>query len=127
MSHLHTMERRDGAKVTGKKCCNLLARRTLYWLRARMDRQSIDGQSMTIVDQRSLTDEEIIERVLQGESALYELLVRRYNQKLYRAIRAVLKDDSEAEDVMQEAYVRAFQKLRQFEGRASFSTWVTRI
>lgn len=87
----------------------------------------MDQQTLTEVEQKSWTDEEIIARVLQGESALYELLVRRHNQKLYRAIRAVLKDDSEAEDVMQEAYVRAFQKLRQFEGRSSFSTWITRI
>ena len=87
----------------------------------------MDLQTVTEVEQRSWTDEEIITRVMQGESALYELLIRRHNQKLYRAIRAVLKDDSEAEDVMQEAYVRAFQKLRQFEGRSSFSTWIIRI
>ena len=87
----------------------------------------MDRQMVTEIEQRSWTDEEIIARVLRGDSEVYELLIRRYNQKLYRAIRAVLKDDSEAEDVMQEAYLRAFQKLGQFEGRASFSTWVTRI
>ena len=74
-----------------------------------------------------LTDAEVIERVLAGDTGLYELLMRRYNQRLYRAVRAVLRDDAEAEDVMQEAYVRAFQYLPRFEQRASFCTWVTRI
>jgi RNA polymerase sigma-70 factor (ECF subfamily) len=53
--------------------------------------------------------------------------MRRYNQCVYRAVRAVLRDDSEAEDVMQEAYIRAYQYLAKFEQRASFCTWVTRI
>lgn len=79
------------------------------------------------IEQNSWTDEEIIDRVIGGQTALYELLVRRYNQKLYRAVRAVLREDTEAEDVMQEAYVRAYQNLRKFERRASFGTWVTRI
>jgi RNA polymerase sigma-70 factor, ECF subfamily len=74
-----------------------------------------------------LSDEAVIARVLDGEVALYELLVRRYNQRVYRAVRAVLRDDSEAEDVMQEAYVRAYLNLAKFEHRASFCTWLTRI
>src|SRR4051812_19788007 len=74
-----------------------------------------------------LPDSEVIERVLAGDTGLYELLMRRYNQRIYRAIRAVLRDDAEAEDVMQESYVRAYQYLSRFEQRASFCTWVTRI
>src|SRR5512147_1692476 len=74
-----------------------------------------------------LSDAEVIERVLAGDTGLYELLMRRYNQRVYRAVRAVLRNDAEAEDVMQEAYVRAFQYLPRFEQRASFCTWVTRI
>lgn len=74
-----------------------------------------------------LTDQEIVERVIGGETALYELIMRRYNQRLYRVARAILRDDAEAEDVMQDAYVRAFQHLDQFAGRALFSTWLTRI
>ncbi len=74
-----------------------------------------------------LTDDAVIQRVLSGEMSLYELLVRRYNQKLYRVVRAVLRDDSEAEDVMQEAYVRAYEHLRDFAGRSTFSTWLIRI
>ena len=73
------------------------------------------------------SDEQVVKRVLAGESALYELLMRRYNQRLYRVARAILHDDTEAEDVMQDAYVRAYQHLADFEGRAKFSTWLTRI
>ena len=73
------------------------------------------------------TDEEVVDRVRAGESALYEIIMRRYNQRLYRVARAILRDDSEAEDVMQDTYVRAYENLGQFEGRAPFSAWLTRI
>jgi RNA polymerase sigma-70 factor (ECF subfamily) len=73
------------------------------------------------------TDEQVVTRVLAGETALYELLMRRHNQRLYRIARAILRDDAEAEDVMQDAYVRAYQNLASFEGRAQFVTWLTRI
>jgi RNA polymerase sigma-70 factor (ECF subfamily) len=73
------------------------------------------------------TDEEIVDRVRAGETALYEIIMRRYNQRLYRVARAILRDDGEAEDVMQDAYVRAYQHLDQFARRAPFSTWLTRI
>ncbi len=72
-------------------------------------------------------DEEIVRRILQGDVVLFELLMRRHNQRIYRAIRSILRDDTESEDVMQEAYVRSYEHLAQFEGRAQFSTWLTRI
>lgn len=75
----------------------------------------------------TLSDAAIIERVLAGERSLYEVLMRRYNTRLYRAARAILGNDRDVEDVMQDAYVRAFQNLGRFEGRAQFSTWLTRI
>jgi RNA polymerase sigma-70 factor, ECF subfamily len=75
----------------------------------------------------ALSDEQVVERVLAGETALYEVVMRRYNTRLYRVARAILKNEGEAEDVMQDAYVRAFQHLDQFAGRAKFSTWLTRI
>jgi RNA polymerase sigma-70 factor (ECF subfamily) len=75
----------------------------------------------------SLTDEEVARRVRGGETALYEILMRRYNQRLYRVARAILHNDAEAEDVMQDAYVRAYEHLDQFAGRAPFSAWLTRI
>jgi len=65
---------------------------------------------MTVADKNLLEvmpDEEVVRRVLDGETALFELIMRRYNQRLYRVARAILRDDAEAEDVMQDAYVRA--------------------
>src|SRR3954470_15654643 len=73
------------------------------------------------------SDEEVVARVLGGDTAAFELLMRRHNQKLYRVARAILREDGEAEDVMQDAYVRAYEHLDQFAGRAKFSTWLTRI
>ena len=74
-----------------------------------------------------LTDEEVVAQVLGGQTALFEVLMRRYNERVYRAVRAILRDDREAEDVMQQAYVNAYFHLRQFSGQALFSTWLTRI
>ena len=74
-----------------------------------------------------LSDEQVVTRVLGGETALFEVLMRRYNERLYRAARAILRDENEAEDVMQQAYVNAYTHLRQFDGRSKFSTWLTRI
>jgi RNA polymerase sigma-70 factor, ECF subfamily len=73
------------------------------------------------------TDADVIRQVLGGNTAVFELLMRRYNERVYRAARAILRDDQEAEDVMQQAYVNAFTHLRQFNGAARFSTWLTRI
>lgn len=73
------------------------------------------------------SDEDVIKRVLAGESGAYEIIMRRYNQRLYRVALSILKDESESEDVMQDAYVRAFEHLSQFAGRSKFSTWLTRI
>ena len=73
------------------------------------------------------SDEEVVRRVLAGEPSLYEILMRRHNTRLYRAVRAILGSDRDVEDVMQEAYVSAFRHLASFEGRARFSTWLTRI
>jgi RNA polymerase sigma-70 factor, ECF subfamily len=73
------------------------------------------------------SDKEIIDRVLAGDAPAYELLMRRYNQRLYRLVRSILRDETEAEDVMQEAYLRGFYKLGQYEGRSTFSTWIGHI
>lgn len=74
-----------------------------------------------------LSDEAIVNRVRDGERDLYEILIRRHNQRIYRIARSILRDELEAEDVMQDAYVRAYAHLSQFEGRASFRTWISRI
>jgi len=76
---------------------------------------------------QELQDEEVVRRVLAGETAMFEILMRRYNQRLYRVARVILRNDGEAEDVMQDAYVRAYQHLDQFAGKAAFATWLTRI
>ncbi len=75
----------------------------------------------------TVPDAELVRRIRNGETALFELLMRRYNARIYRVARAILRDDSEAEDVMQQAYANAYLHLEQFAGRASFATWLTRI
>lgn len=72
-------------------------------------------------------DAELIADVLRGNTARFEVLMRRYNERIYRAARAIVRNEDEAEDVMQQAYVNAFTHLRQFNGAALFSTWLTRI
>lgn len=74
-----------------------------------------------------ISDEEVVRRVRGGETALFEVIMRRYNQRLYRMARTILRDDGEAEDVTQQAYVNAYRHLEQFNGRALFATWLTRI
>jgi RNA polymerase sigma-70 factor (ECF subfamily) len=73
------------------------------------------------------TDEEIVRRVLAGERGLYALLLPRHNQRLFRAARGILRRDDEAEDVVQQAWVAAFENLDQFRHESSFATWLTRI
>lgn len=75
----------------------------------------------------ALSDAEIVRRVRAGDRPVFEILMRRHNQRIYRVARAVVKDDHEVEDVMQQAYVNAYTHLDQFEERAQFSTWLTRI
>src|SRR6476660_8046180 len=76
---------------------------------------------------QALSDEQVVAQVVAGQTALFEVLMRRHNERIYRAARAIVRDDREAEDVMQQAYVNAYAHLRQFDGRAKFSTWLTRI
>lgn len=72
-------------------------------------------------------DTEIVRRVRAGDRALFEVLMRRHNQRVYRVVRAVVKDEADVEDVMQQAYINAYTHLHQFEERSQFSTWLTRI
>ncbi len=81
----------------------------------------------TKANANTMSDDEVVRQVLAGELTLFEILMRRYNRRLYRVTRAILGDDGEAEDVMQEAYVRAYTYLNQFAGQAKFSTWLTKI
>jgi RNA polymerase sigma-70 factor (ECF subfamily) len=74
-----------------------------------------------------LADDELVARVLGGERALFAVVLRRYNRQLFRAVRAILRDDADAEDALQQAYISAFKHLAQFDGRAKLGTWLTRI
>jgi RNA polymerase sigma factor (sigma-70 family) len=75
----------------------------------------------------TISDHEIITRILQGEKNLYAVIVRRYNQRLYRVALSIINDDAEVEDIMQVAYINAWKNLEKFAFKASFSTWLTRI
>jgi RNA polymerase sigma-70 factor, ECF subfamily len=81
----------------------------------------------TLPLQEPWTDEQVIARVLGGDIPVFELLMRRHNERIYRAIRSILKDEAEAEDAMQAAYLHAYAHLRDFAARSSFITWLTRI
>src|ERR1051325_54463 len=73
------------------------------------------------------SDEHVVQRVSDGDTGAFEIIMRRYNRLLYRVAMSILRNDAEAEDVIQDTYVRAFEPLSQFAGRSKFSTWLTRI
>ena len=79
------------------------------------------------VKETNLTDEQLVERILQGEKHLYEKIMRKYNQRLYRVAMSIIKDDTEAEDLMQTTYLKAYSQLHTFQNKSGFSTWLTRI
>ena len=72
-------------------------------------------------------DSALVQRILRHEHAAFEILMRRYNAKLYRVARSILKNDADVEDVLQEAYLAAYRGLDRFQGAAQLSTWLTRI
>jgi RNA polymerase sigma-70 factor (ECF subfamily) len=76
--------------------------------------------NMVVEEYRTISDDDVVSRIRAGETRLYEMLMRRYNQRLFRMIRSVVTNDDDAEDVLQEAWVRAYEHLDQFAGRASF-------
>jgi RNA polymerase sigma-70 factor (ECF subfamily) len=73
------------------------------------------------------SDHALVSRLRAGDHGAFETLMRRYNQRLYRLARSILKNDGEAEDVVQQAYLSAFAHLKEFRGEARFGTWLTRI
>ncbi len=74
-----------------------------------------------------ISDSDVVNRILSGEKELYEILLRRNNQTLYRVIRSYLKEPEDVEDIMQNTYLKAYEKLHQFKHTAKFSTWLIRI
>lgn len=75
----------------------------------------------------TMSDEDLVKRVVAGEKELYELLMRRHNQKLYRVIMGYIDYGDDIKDIMQDTYLRAYEKLYQFKFNARFSTWLIRI
>jgi RNA polymerase sigma-70 factor, ECF subfamily len=79
------------------------------------------------VDLDGLGDAELVDLARRKADGAFRVIMQRHNRRLYRIARAVLRNDSEAEDVVQEAYVRAFTNLAEFRGDASLATWLSRI
>jgi RNA polymerase sigma-70 factor (ECF subfamily) len=78
-------------------------------------------------DLSALPDQDLVARVVAGRAEAFRAIIQRYNRRLYRVARGVVRDDAEAEDVLQEAYVRAFAALPRFRAESTLSTWLTRI
>src|SRR4030095_14717703 len=76
---------------------------------------------------QDLSDQELVARVREGHRADFEVLVRRHNQRLYRAARAIMNSDDEAEDIVQQAWLDVYRHLDRFRGDAAFTTWAIRI
>lgn len=86
------------------------------------------NKANSTIDTKVITkDNEIIQRILNGEKNLFEALIRKNNQKLFRVIRSYIKDDDEVRDAMQEVYISAYMALPKFRMESSFSTWLIRI
>jgi len=73
------------------------------------------------------TDQQVIDKIIGGETALFEILIRRHNPYLYKTGRSYNYNHEDTQDLMQESFVQAFVNLAQFENRASFRTWIVRI
>ncbi|MGC4094434.1 MAG: RNA polymerase sigma factor [Polyangiaceae bacterium] len=85
------------------------------------------AQPLPLALAHELTDPQLVEHVRAGDIALFEIIVRRNNTRLYRTLRSLLRNDSEIEDAMQAVYVLAYSKLGTFRGDAQLSTWLTQI
>ena len=77
--------------------------------------------------QTSLTDAEVVQRIVAGETALFEIIVRRYNPYLYKVGRGYNFSHEDTQDLMQDSFVDAYRSLSQFEGRSNMKTWLVRI
>jgi RNA polymerase sigma-70 factor, ECF subfamily len=97
-----------------------------------MVRQSVEGivpvsAEVKVALSKDLADGELARRVAAGDELAFEVLMRKYNRMLYRVARAVLRDDAEAEDALQLAYLHAYQAIGTYRGESRLSTWLTRI
>lgn len=92
-----------------------------------MPESQIDVSEVSGTSRTSVPDEVAIERIRGGDTRSYEIIMRRYNQRLFRVARSILKDDDAAQDAVQEAYVSAFYKMDRYAPTGSFGAWLTRI
>ncbi len=75
----------------------------------------------------NFTEKEIVSKILNGEKALYKIIVKRFNPYLYKVGRSYNLDHEDTQDIMQDSFVDAYKNLSQFEGRSDFKTWIIRI
>ena len=75
----------------------------------------------------TVNDAELVARIGRRDQAAFEILMRRYNSKLFRVARAIVKDDAEAEDALQDTYLEAYRRIGSFRGESQLVTWLTRI
>jgi RNA polymerase sigma factor (sigma-70 family) len=81
-----------------------------------------------IIDrQEQLSEPQILNNIISGNKRQYELIIRKYNPRLFRIGMSIVNDDMEVEELMQIAFIKAYENLPKFESRSSFSTWLTRI
>ncbi|MBL8287298.1 MAG: RNA polymerase sigma factor [Rubrivivax sp.] len=73
------------------------------------------------------SDPALVQRACAGDAAAFELIMRRHNRRLFRAARGIVDDSAEAQDVVQEAYLRAFTRLSSYRAESALGTWLTRI
>jgi RNA polymerase sigma-70 factor (ECF subfamily) len=92
-----------------------------------LERAKLENTEQITSVSHTASDSELIDRILQGEKNLYEKIMRKYNQRLFRIGRAIIRDEDDIEDVLQETYVKAYENLGRFANRSAFSTWLTRI
>lgn len=108
-------------QMIGYKTCNFISVKASNWKDPEMKQILPTAQDIRIADR------EVVMRILGGEKELFEILMRRYNQTLYRVIRSYVKTAEQTEDLMQETYLKCYRKLEQYHADASFSTWLIRI
>ncbi len=92
--------------------------------------ESVKQRTVSVQDSSSVesaSDYSIVKRIVAGELDAYQVIMRRYNQRLFRIARSIVMDDGLAMDVVQEAHIKAYQKLTQFKGETGFAAWLSVI
>jgi RNA polymerase sigma-70 factor (ECF subfamily) len=87
----------------------------------------MDGMAAAVARADAESDGALVARIADGDVSAFEALMRRYNRQLFRLARATLRDDAEAEDALQEAYLLAYRRIGQFRGEAALGTWLSRL